>query len=329
MKRYLFLLATIIIVMAFATAGCDCQKVDPLNGPVQKEYKEDEVIAWVNGIPIAKEQVDEMIASLPPQIQMQARTARGMKNLIENLVNVELVYQLAIKEGYMKRDDVKLKIFNITKQVVYSEYMQEAIEKASKVGDAEAEKFYNENPQLFVTVGQVRASHILFKVKEDGSNDSSQRDKCGKVIKLALASDADWNKLVKEYTEGEAKENGGDLGFFDPKMMAKPISTAAFKLNDNEISKECVKSHNGYHIIMKTGSKEGATRAFSEVKEELISMLSRKNQQTVYEEIVAKLKTDAEIKFNDKLMPADAPAAMPPGLQGMFGGDAPPAPPGK
>ncbi len=329
MKPYLFIIVGLVVVIALMAMGCDCRKVDPLNGPVQKEYKEDEVIAWVNGVAISKEQVDQMVSSLPPQIQMQARSARGMKNLIENLVNVELVYQLALKEGYMDRDEVKQKIFNITKQVVYSEYMQEVIEKSGKVDDAEAQKFYDENPNLFAVGAQVRASHILFKVKEDGSDDTTQRAKCEKILKLALKTDGDWDKLVKEHSEGGAKDTGGDLGFFDPKMMAKTISEAAFKLKDNEINKECVKSHNGYHILRKTGAKEGETKSFDDVKAELITMLSRKNQQQVYEDTVGKLKTGADIKYNDKLMPAEEPAAMPPGLGGMMGGPGSAAPPTK
>ena len=77
------------------------------------------------------------------------------------------------------------------------------------------------------------------------------------VNKLALAKDADFAALAKQYSEDPgSKDKGGDLGYFTKDQMVAPFADAVFALKAvGEITKVPVLSQFGYHIIKKTGDK--------------------------------------------------------------------------
>lgn len=293
-----------IAVFTILLAGC-AGNTDS-GAPSKATLSEDEIIAWVNNEPIPKKLMEDMIAQMPPYLQNQLKSAEGMKNMVENLVNVELIFQKAIEIGFDKEQAVLDKISQVKKQVIYAEYLQKQLKEAGDPNDAAARKFYEENPEMFGGANEVKASHILFKVADDGSDDSKKREACEKLLPDAQKSGADFAALAKKYSESPSKDSGGDLGFFQKNMMAKPISEAAFSMSKGDV-RGCIKSQYGYHIMKKTDEKSGAAKPFEEVKAQIVQLLSRQGQQAIFTKIVAELKEGATVKYNDKLI-GSAPA---------------------
>jgi len=260
-----------------------------------------EIAAWVNGTPITMAQVDDVIASMPAFYQKQMQTPEGKKNIVEKLVNVELVYSKAANEGFLKRDDIKSKIATFTKQLVYAEYMKEAIEKMVNTDDAALQAYYEENKDRFKANEQVEASHILFKTAKDGADDAAQKAKCEALLPKATAKDADFAALAKEFSEGPSAPKGGELGFFERTAMVKPFADAAFEMKVGEV-KGCVKSNFGYHIIKKTNEKPAGVRDFEQVKDQIKQVLSQQGEKEAYDKIVDQMKQGADVKYNDKVM---------------------------
>ena len=148
---------------------------------------------------------------------------------------------------------------------------------SSKVSDAEAKKFYNDNIKRFKHPDRVRAAHILISanpqeieevIKSDAKNKNlTETEIKAKVQEEINAREAKANQLLaeakKDLTQFAklAKENsedtttavkGGDLGFFAEKEMVPEFSKAAFSMKPNTISDKPVKTQYGYHIIMVT-----------------------------------------------------------------------------
>ncbi len=89
-------------------------------------------------------------------------------------------------------------------------------------------------------MGEIKASHILVKTKEEAEE----------IIK-ELKGGGDFAKIAKEKSECPSKQNGGDLGYFGKGMMVPEFEKAAFALKVGEISKP-VQTQFGWHVIKRT-----------------------------------------------------------------------------
>jgi peptidyl-prolyl cis-trans isomerase SurA len=142
---------------------------------------------------------------------------------------------------------------------------------------------------------QIKASHILVDVYNDsGAVDSAEA--LSKVQKAyALVKDGgDFAEVVRQYSDDSGtKDNGGDLGFFERRMMVKEFDEAAFNLNVGEVS-DIVKTNYGYHIIKVT--EKTSLQDFETSKEELKKIFRNTRYNTIYDELVSSLRT----KYNYK-----------------------------
>lgn len=107
---------------------------------------------------------------------------------------------------------------------------------------------------------EVRASHLL--IQWDGSAASGEaRTKEEALARIQEAQSAletrPWEDVVQEYSdEPEAQETFGDLGWFPRGIMVPEFEEAVFPLEEGGIS-GVVETGFGYHLIQKTGEREG------------------------------------------------------------------------
>jgi peptidyl-prolyl cis-trans isomerase SurA len=112
------------------------------------------------------------------------------------------------------------------------------------VEEGELRKVYGRMQEI------VRASHILFQLPPNASNeDSLSRLKMALKVKAELEKGGDFNALALEYSDDpSAKVNKGDLGYFTGLQMVQQFEEAAYMLPVGSISDPVV-SDFGYHII--------------------------------------------------------------------------------
>jgi len=91
---------------------------------------------------------------------------------------------------------------------------------------------------------EVRASHILVNTEKEANE-----------VKKKIAEGEKFPRMAKRFSTCPSKDDGGDLGFFGPGMMAQPFEEAAFKAPLNKVVGP-VKTEFGYHLIMVTEKKD-------------------------------------------------------------------------
>ncbi len=94
-----------------------------------------------------------------------------------------------------------------------------------------------------------------------------------------------------------SKERGGDLNYFERRMMVKEFDEAAFNLSVGQVS-DVVKTNFGYHIIKVTDKKPYPT--FEEDKENLKKIFKQTRYQGEYDSLIAHLKIKYNFRVNDK-----------------------------
>jgi hypothetical protein len=155
MKRIICLVAVLLLAGVVAL-GCQnlANKTGAASnaaGPAATDVKklpDDEVVAWVNNVPIPRKSLEDLINRMPPMMKPQLLNAEGLKSIVGNVVDVEVVYQEALKDGYMKKPDVVEKIDQLTRQLVFGEYMAAATKDMKTPDEAAIKKFYDSTPQL-------------------------------------------------------------------------------------------------------------------------------------------------------------------------------------
>jgi peptidyl-prolyl cis-trans isomerase SurA len=147
-------------------------------------------------------------------------------------------------------------------------------------------------------VPQVRASHILIATNsEKGPVDSTVAKARVDSVYALVKAGGDFSKLAMQYSDDTGtKQQGGDLNYFERRMMVKEFDETAFNLKVGEVS-PIVKTNFGYHIIKLTDRKPYP--AFEDDKENLKKIFKQTRYQGEYDNLIAKLKTKYDFKIDE------------------------------
>ena len=174
---------------------------------------------------------------------------------------------------------------------------------ADNLTDKEIEDYYDQN-----IIGDIKASHILITPDVDSDATDEEKEKAEnkakkeaeRIIKK-LDEGEDFAELAKKYSDDEATaKNGGDLDYFNTDDMDENFMDAVKKLNNNEYTKEPVKTQYGYHIILKVDQKEKPK--LKEVKDSIKETLANNklnNNSTLHYETLMDIREENNIKWND------------------------------
>ncbi len=144
-----------------------------------------------------------------------------------------------------------------------------------QVTDEELKSLFAEKKDKYSIPEQRHARHILIKVNEgdDEKTVNNKKQRAEEILSLVMAGD-DFAELARRYSQGPAKEMGGDLGFFRKGQMVAPFDEAVFSMEAGEV-RGPVQTSFGFHIIKLEDIKLAHTRSFAEVRDELTDILKQ------------------------------------------------------
>lgn len=313
--------------------------------PAEKPLELPDPVATVNGEEISKAKLQEAFdsaikaASVDPATLSNDEKLAGYNKLLEDLVMDTLLKAesagIEVSDADVDKEIAEIKAsfpdeakfeaqlaqFGQTPEklrVLVKDGMKQRKWIESQVGDsakateADAKKFYDENPQQFERPEQVAASHILFMIPEGAPEaEVKKKEEAAKAAlekAKATKTDEEFNALAKELSEEPgAKERGGDLGLFSKEMMVPEFADAAFAAKVGEVVGP-VKSQFGYHVIKVTDRKDAGKMTFDEVKAPLVEELGNMKQQEAVMNVVSKVRADAKVETK---IPKPATPAVP------------------
>ncbi len=317
MKRLVLTLIAILVIAALVVSGCSSKKTP--------EKLEQKVAAEVNGTKIYASEVEAQLASVlgSHASQLQGEEGQQMieqfrKQILEQLIEFELIYQEAVKKGYKVTDaDVKKRVEEIKKQFpsedefkkalqqagiteselpervkkqIYAEKMVEEIFKDIKVTDKEIEDYYKKNKDSFYTSETANFSHVLVADEETAKKVISE-------IKGGLS----FEKAVEKYsTDTMTKNNKGNFGAVTKtaieQMFGPDFSAAVFSLKEGEISSKPLVSSMGYHVVKLIKKEPARLLSLEEAKETIKNAVTQQKQNEIYTKWIEEVKKKAKIK---------------------------------
>ena len=277
MKKRISAVIYILTIMLLVTA-CGAKVIATVNGEkiTEPELKTRlEQVAVMYGYDLTSADAKEVVVYLEEQV-------------LQSLIEERVVLQAAVtRKISVAKEEVSAEIDKIKAQFSddksYADFLAERkftekdldtymknqlilnklFEEETKdiiTTSVDIKKYYDENKTEFYTPEQIRASNIVVETEETA-----------KAIIERLDKGEDFGDLAVELSiDPTAKENRGDLGYFDETAgLVDEFKDAAFKLTVGQYTKDPVKSQFGYHIILVVDRKAGATRTFEEVQAEL------------------------------------------------------------
>lgn len=287
-------------------------------------------VAIVNEVPIPLEDLTIEMAQLQAEMKHRNRPlsnrqlSRLRRQLIDNLIDRELLYQLAqsrnikIRNNWIERAFAEMKAqfsntkaFNnhlkqtgltevqlrahITKGLIVRRLLRREVIRQTKVSEAEMQAFYRKHPEFFQSKEQVRVRHILVAFNRKGKpvphGDALQRIQS---IQMMLSEGRDFASLAIEYSDDPSKGRGGDLGYIERHHVVAPFSNAAFKLAPGQTS-DIVETTFGYHLIQVVDRTEPAPTAYRNVRTKIERTLRRNKEKAATGAYLARLKKQATI----------------------------------
>ena len=263
-----------------------------------------DVLVIVNGEEITDGDL-KFLGEINPRIQRQLADAKGKKRILDNLVEQDLLYQKAVKQGVNRDPEVKAKADLYRRVIIAQALVEDEIDKAAKA-------YYDENQDEFK---KLRLSHVTVKFgdkekgkKGKGITEEEALKKAGE-LKAKIDSGASFEDVTKESSDDAMTKNrGGNLGLVnknDKRLIARgfqPVLEKAFEMKVGEVAGP-IKTTNGYEIITVTRGIE--LEPFEEAKQSILFKVRGDARQ----KLIAELKEDAKIVYPGEEKKAEAETA--------------------
>lgn len=292
-----------------------------------------DIAVTVNGKTIKESQIEEIIAPiLQKNTQMEPAVLEQNRKMIRESVLNQLIEETLLDEKIaqanievtekevidqitemaqpMSLEDVKKKLIedgrsfdelknDIKQRLAYRKFIEAQSVGTINVTEADAKKYYDENPKQFQQPEEVRASHILVMLKPEGTDVNAAKAKAKEKIQGLLQKikdGADLAELAKANSDCPSAKDGGDLNYFPRGMMTEPFEKAAFELEVGKIS-DIVETDYGYHIIKVTDHRQARVLSFEDAKVNIIEELTQQKKAEFANEYIESLKKEANIVY--------------------------------
>lgn len=203
--------------------------------------------------------------------------------LIDDIINMQLLKENAIKKNLNEAPEFKARMTFINLSMLSQLAMVDFLDN-NPISEERLRKEYDARIGN-MKITELKASHIL--VKDEG--------KAKEVIEK-LNKGEKFADLAKVYSTGPTGPKGGDLGWFTPQRMVPEFSKTVMALKDNVYTKQAVRTQFGWHIILRTGQREGTPPTFKQVKPNIIAALEQEHIQRH----INTLRKNAKIEISSK-----------------------------
>jgi peptidyl-prolyl cis-trans isomerase C len=269
--------------------------------------KSGEVLVKINGDKITEGDL-EFLGEINPRIQRQLERPDGRKKILDNLVEQDLLYQAAMKEGLNRNSLVKAKVDLYRRIIIAQALVDQKIDEAAK-------KFYDENQDQFKKL-KMSQIEIKFATPEEMKKAKGKKKQHTEQEALKIANDVKakidggmtFDEAAKEFSEDPmTRARGGNMGLIsqdDPRLIARgyePLLKKAFEMKVGEVAGP-IKTTSGYYLIAVTQGAE--LEPFDQAKQSILF----KVKAPARSKLMADLKKDAKIVYPDEEKKAEETA---------------------
>lgn len=245
-------------------------------GAADKVADQDKPLATVNNVAIPQARFDLNIKAAAQQGQPDSPELR--KQIKEDLIDLELIAQEAVKKGLDKQPEV-VQILEVTKQRILRNAFAQDYVKNHPIEEEKLKQIYENQKEGMAGKKEYKVAHILVASEKEA-----------KAIVAQLKKKGDFGKIAKEKSKDPgSKAQGGEMGWTNPAGVVPPFAEAMVKLNKGQIS-EPVQSDFGWHIIKLEDVRDFELPPYDKIRANLEKRLQQKALQDTLQALRAQAK---------------------------------------
>jgi parvulin-like peptidyl-prolyl isomerase len=289
-------------VFALMLSGCDDSKQQAApatvsSGPIMPTQLTAElagrVLAQVGGRTITLGDYAAALDRMDQFERLRYQTPERRKQLLDELINMELLAREAEKRGLDKSPETQERLRQLLREEVLRR-RRETLPKLEELPMGDVRAYYDSHRDELREPERRRVGHIALK----------DRAKAEQVLAQArTATPAQWGELVKRNAtqpeQGDVPiELAGDLGFVSPPgtergsnlNVPEPLREAVFKLSAvGDVSQQLVLHEGEFHVVRLMGISAARDRTFAEaertVRVQLLQEMVAKSERALLDEL--------------------------------------------
>jgi len=228
----------------------------------------------------------ERLENLLPLGRFALYAKEDKRAYINKWVDIELLYQEALRRGFKDDPRIKARIRNLEKEFLADHILFLEMRERIQISEKEIEDYFEEHRREYER--EYRVKHILLNTREEAEK-----------VKGLLKSN-NFSYIANKYSVDPVTGKGGDLGYLTKENMIPEFESAVFAMGPGEIS-EPVKSDFGYHIIKLIGSRKTlGTVRLSDVREPIMNILIVIKRKKAYREFMKSLSETIDVEYYDE-----------------------------
>jgi peptidyl-prolyl cis-trans isomerase C len=256
---------------------------------------------------------------MDPFERLRYQSADRRKQLLEELIDLELLAQEARRRGLDKQPETQERVRQMLRDELLAQ-VRAAAPAPDDISEADARRYYDEHRDDFREPERRRVAHIAL---------GSETEAKAVLEKALAASPAEWGKLVAEKSrDGKTKpseslpaELAGDLGIVGPPghprgdnpRVPEPLRSAVFEIDKvGGVLGRPIAAAGGFHVVRMTGKTDARDRTFADAERSIRVALVQEKIRAREAELEAELKKKYPITIDEQQLakiPLPSPSA--------------------
>ncbi len=242
--------------------------------------------------------IDERAKELGPTVSASDAEVDEAVERVKRQYNLatDQEFDAALASSNMTRDDLKRQMREtITLQKVIG---RDVTGKMDVSDDMLRSEYERQKEKVYRVPPQARVYEIVIRFT---ASDPAARERAVarmEEVRARLASGGKFEDLAKEYSEGNAKNRGGDLGSVSQGELLPALDAAVFTETPSEYPAPVLLPAS-IHLFRVTDRKPAGYKPFAEVSEDLKKRIGENLYDKRFSEFIQHLRREAYIKIYD------------------------------
>ena len=327
--RWVGVLGAVLVASASALVGCDERPLDAAAtttdagvsaGGLSAELAS-RVVAKVGDKAITLGDFAQALERMNEFDRLRYQTKERRRELLNDMIDVELLTQEAQRRGLDKRADVQDSIRQILREAMLSRARAD-LPAPAEIPASEIRAYFDAHPEKFSEPERRRVSAIVLGNKKDAAKVLAAAEK----VKTA----GEWGALFEKHSSTAKKgakispvDLAGDLGIVGPPSdsrgangnVPQPVREAVFQIPAvGSVASEVVEADGLFFVVRMSGKTDAHTRTVAESDRSIRVALLQEKMQEREQRLEDELRRKFPVEIDERAL---AKAALPGAVQNL------------